>query len=550
MIRVILLTLLFVLLALIPTKSSAQLVSVPIPGSGLYINVMANPQPLQYLNANPSATNVTMGDDSVVNVPLPFTFPFYGQNFTNSWMYSNGAVNFKSGSAPGGFCCSGQPLTTSLNSGYNYSILPLWTDLIAGSSDSSHYKLGTSDSMTYGWYNINQYGTNNKSSFEVKIDSTGAVDMRTSGMFVSTSAAVTIGTVGDASKGEFTQLYYGQGINIGATQAYGIFNIDSCSSNPLSSANCAGYAAAYLTQQCNITQLYSSSCPGYAAAYLTQQCSLNPLYNSGCSGYAAAYKTQRCDANPLYATDCSGYSVAYFTQQCNLNGLYDQRCPNYSTAYARSQVLTTTTTTTTSTTTASTTTPSISVSSSGTVSTTVPLVSDTNVNNVITSTTTSAAPSATAAVPLVSTTPQQGVQNASVQTSSQASAPAARQETASSGNSRTAEAKPEAKAETKSNSQQMKDNATAKAKEEMKKNQTATTLEAQIATQGAVVNLMSFVPGFDNYQTAKIVDINALRMQRIYGKDVVENRFVNRRLFGGSDRLHQEMIEQQYQLGN
>jgi hypothetical protein len=514
---------LFVLLALIPPKSSAQLVSVPIPGSGLYINVMANPQPLQYLNANPSATNVTMGDDSVVNVPLPFTFPFYGQNFTNSWMYSNGAVNFKSGSAPGGFCCSGQSLTTSLNSGYNYSILPLWTDLIAGSSDSSHYKLGTSDSMTYGWYNINQYGTNNKSSFEVKIDSTGAVDMRTSGMFVSSSAAVTVGTVGDASKGEFTQLYYGQGINIGATQAYGIFNIDSCSSNPLSSANCAGYAAAYLTQQCNITQLYSSSCPGYAAAYLTQQCSYDALYSSS----------------------CPGYSAAYFTQQCNLNGLYDQRCPNYSTAYARSQVLTTTTTTT-STTTASTTTPSISVSSSGTVSTTVPLVSDTNVNNVITSTTTSAAPSATAAVPLVSTTPQQGVQNASIQTSPQAPAPAARQETAPAGNTRSAEAKTDSKA----NSQQMKANATAKAKEEMKKAETAATMEAQIATQGAVVNLMSFVPGFDSYQTAKIVDINALRMQRIYGKDVVENRFVNRRLFGGSDRLHQEMVEQQYQLGN
>ena len=523
MIRVILLTMLFVLLALIPPKSSAQLVSVPIPGSGLYINVMANPQPLQYLNANPSATNVTMGDDSVVNVPLPFTFPFYGQNFTNSWMYSNGAVNFKSGSAPGGFCCSGQSLTTSLNSGYNYSILPLWTDLIAGSSDSSHYKLGTSDSMTYGWYNINQYGTNNKSSFEVKIDNTGAVDMRTSGMFVSSSAAVTVGTVGDASKGEFTQLYYGQGINIGATQAYGIFNIDSCSSNPLSSANCAGYAAAYLTQQCNITQLYSSSCPGYAAAYLTQQCSYDALYSSS----------------------CPGYSAAYFTQQCNLNGLYDQRCPNYSTAYARSQVLTTTTTTT-STTTASTTTPSISVSSSGTVSTTVPLVSDTNVNNVITSTTTSAAPSATAAVPLVSTTPQQGVQNASVQTSPQAPAPAARQETAPAGNTRSAEAKTDSKA----NSQQMKANATAKAKEEMKKAETAATMEAQIATQGAVVNLMSFVPGFDSYQTAKIVDINALRMQRIYGKDVVENRFVNRRLFGGSDRLHQEMVEQQYQLGN
>ncbi len=208
----------------------------------------------------------------------------------------------------------------------------------------------------------------------------------------------------------------------------------------------------------------------------------------------------------------------------------------------------TTTTTTTSTTTVSTTEPSVQVRSDGKVdSTSVPLVKDSNVNNVITSTTTSATPSATAAVPLVSSTPQQGATNASVQTSPQtaSSTSNARQETAPAGGSRTTEAKTDSKA----NQQQMKANATEKAKEEMKKASTAATMEAQIATQGVVLGMMSFVPGFDSYQTATIVDINGLRLQRLYGKDVVENRFVNRRLFGGSDRLHQEMVDQQYQLG-
>jgi len=291
--------------------------------------------------------------------------------------------------------------------------------------------------------------------------------------------------------------------------------------------------------------LSSSSCPGYAAALLTQQCSISALYDPSCPNYATAYLTQQCSINALYSPSCPGYAAAYYTQQCSLNALYDSGCPGYSEAYAKKNILSSSTTT--STTTVSTTEPSVTVSSSGTVSTTVPLVSDSNVNSVITSTTTSAAPSATAAVPLVSTTPQQGVQNANLQTSTQTAAPASnsRQEAPASGNTRSAETKTDSKA----NQQQMKANATEKAKEEMKKASTAPTMEAQIATQGVVLGMMSFVPGFDSYQTATIVDINALRLQRLYGKDVVENRFVNRRLFGGSDRIHQEMVEQQYQLG-
>lgn len=291
--------------------------------------------------------------------------------------------------------------------------------------------------------------------------------------------------------------------------------------------------------------LSSSSCPGYAAALLTQQCSISALYDPSCPNYATAYLTQQCSINALYSPSCPGYAAAYYTQQCSLNALYDSGCPGYSEAYAKKNILSSSTTT--STTTVSTTEPSVAVSSSGTVSTTVPLVSDSNVNSVITSTTTSASPSATAAVPLVSTTPQQGVQNANLQTSTQTAAPASnsRQEAAASGNTRSAETKTDSKA----NQQQMKANATEKAKEEMKKASTAPTMEAQIATQGVVLGMMSFVPGFDSYQTATIVDINALRLQRLYGKDVVENRFVNRRLFGGSDRIHQEMVEQQYQLG-
>lgn len=353
------------------------------------------------------------------------------------------------------------------------------------------------------------------------------------------------------------------------------YTFDACASNPLSSPSCPGYAAAlltqqcsinalydpscpgyataYLTQQCSANALYSPSCPGYAAAYYTQQCSLNPLYDSGCPGYAVAYKTQRCDANPLYATDCPGYTVAYKTQQCNLNGLYATDCPNYAEAYAKKNILgvgtTTTTTTTTSTTTVSTTEPTVQVRSDGKVdSTSVPLVKDSNVNSVITSTTTSATPSATAAVPLVSTpsTSPQGVSSVNTQTTTQA--PAARQETTASASPSSQRA--EAKTETKADQQKMKDSATAKAKEEMKKAEKATSMEAQVATQGAVVGLMSFVPGFASYTSATMIDYNQIKMQRQYEKDTVDNRRVLRMLNGASDRLHSEMVDAQYNLGN
>jgi hypothetical protein len=327
------LVILIVGLVLITPRAKAQIVSVPIPGSPLTLNVQANPQPLQNLNQNPSATSYNLGDDGWANVPLPFSFPFYGQNFNMSTMYSNGAVQFGQpvpvGAWPNwnnAFCCSGQPLNSGLNPGYNYSIMPLWTDLM-GLNGNQHYTLGTNTTMTYGWYDVVQYGqNNNKSSFELKIDSTGGIDMRWSGAVVSYTP-VTIGTVGDASLGQYTQNYHGNGINIGPTQL--TTGIDLCVINPLSSPSCTGYAEAYKTQQCSISPLYDPSCPGYSQAYYTQQCTLNDLYDSGCPGYQEAYLTQQCTANPLYSVNCPGYQQTYFNQQCSLSALYSPNCPGY-----------------------------------------------------------------------------------------------------------------------------------------------------------------------------------------------------------------------------
>ena len=282
----------------------AQLVTVPIPGApGLSVTVATGTaaQPLVQLANQPGAVNVTMADDDNRAVPLPFVFPYWGQQFGQSWMHSNGVVSFQNPNITGNFCCTGQNLAETQNSSLNYAIMPLWTDLIA--VDGSHWYRGTANSMTYGWYGVNQFGTGNRSSFEVHIDQQGLVDMRLQGVMI-TASPVTIGMTGNLAQGEFVQHFYGsnfatQGLHIAALQ--GTTYVDPCLANPLSSPTCQGYAAAFLSQQCTITPLYDNSCPGYAQAYFTQQCTLNQLWDKSCPGYGAAYFEQQCSLDGLYA---------------------------------------------------------------------------------------------------------------------------------------------------------------------------------------------------------------------------------------------------------
>ena len=331
---------------------TGSLVSIPIPGgSGLSVTVGQGSAalPLQNINNLSDSTLLQLGDDGWANVPLPFVFPYWGQPFDKSTMYSNGVVQFGRPVPAGGwpnwnnsFCCHGEDLINSTNSGYNYSIMPLWTDLVDMTGQTSYYR-GTENSMTYGWYGIRQFGDRNASNtFELKINSSGAFDVRYGGTFITPTQGVTIGATGDLSRGEYFQYYHGMGfqgpttgLSWGALSGTGA--VDMCIINPLSSPTCAGYQAAYVTQQCTISALYDPSCPGYQAAYVTQQCSINPLYDSSCPGYANAYHEQQCSLNSLYATNCPGYAAAYLQLQCTANPLYSTTCEGYAAAYHNQQ---------------------------------------------------------------------------------------------------------------------------------------------------------------------------------------------------------------------
>lgn len=277
------------------------------------------------------------------------------------------------------------------------------------------------------------------------------------------------------------------------------YKVDVCVTNPLSSPDCPGYAAAYFNQQCTISALYNPSCPGYAQAYYTQQCTINPLYDSG----------------------CPGYQQAYFNQQCELDGLYSKECPNYATTYTKKYLLGSTTATTDT----IIKTDPVSIATTSTTTSNTSPISVTSVTSMIsggTSATTNTTITSSALSPSVATSATPATEDAKKSTTEVRSATAG-----SSGTT-------------------AKTRAEARAREVAKAAEKSATLEDQAATQGLVVGLMAFVPGFDSYSSTRITDINALEMQRRYGRPVVDNRSVLRQLSGASDQLHREMMEKQY----
>ena len=290
-----------------------------------------------------------ISDDGYARVPLQFPFPYYGQVFTESFMFSNGVVGFLN--PTNSWCCSGFDLRTNNGTPFNFAIMPLQTDLLNYSG--RFFTQGSSQFQRYTWENISEFGRpENLNTFNVEIRPSGYIAMNYEKLNISAGRPITIGMTGNTSLGEFTQYYHGAGFIDNVPRSYITeFTGNACATNPLS----------------------SPSCPNYAQAYLDQQCSLNQLYDPRCPQYAEAYHDYQCTLSPLYATDCDGYSTAYFNQQCGLNPLYDKNCTGYAEAYALANVIPKTTTTV-----------QVQISDTGTISTEPQVIGDQRVNQIIT----------------------------------------------------------------------------------------------------------------------------------------------------------------------
>ena len=323
--------------------------------------------------------------------------------------------------------------------------------------------------------------------------------------------------------------YYGPQVRVPSLKLE--YTVDLCVSNPLSDPSCPGYAAAYQTQQCSISPLFSPSCPNYT----TTQCSINPLYSPICPDYQTAYLLQQCSYDPLYSTSCSNYAEEYAKR--NIVGVPTTNTSTTTTQTKDAPSKTEATTT---------------VSNDGKVKTEVSKTGDNNVDSVIETKTTSVSPSdTTASVKL--TSPTTGGQNVGTQTDTKTQQTKTETKAAPSTNqqqttrtARTEQNEQRLRANEGKSNNEMKQASQEKAREEMKKVETSKSFENQVAIQPNVISAMSFVPGFNSYAQSTVPDILQKQLQKQYGRDVIDNRNAGRRMFGGSDRLHEEMINQQY----
>ena len=299
-------------------------------------------QALINLKTNYIATsyNLGAGDDQVSSVfNLDFTFTFYGEDFTQAKMATNGCLHFwRSGSS--GYC---NDYTPDPLPEITYTLYPFWTDLIRDNG-SSVLARNFTDKTVFGWYNLREYNrSNTDNSFEVILwKADDSFEFRYGGLNI-INHDVLIGEQG-ASDETYTYLFYDQcgkgttnvsGTCVNATwnnssfntllenggSLYGVGsgNALDCS-NPLNDTACSGYAAAYLTQQCDLDGLYSTQCPNYWDDLFDYECSYDSQYSPACPGYMVetfvhdSYYEEDMYGYEDYQDDQYGYVDPYYEE--------------------------------------------------------------------------------------------------------------------------------------------------------------------------------------------------------------------------------------------
>jgi hypothetical protein len=153
------------------------------------------------INGAPTTmTPLNLGDDATARVSLGFEFDYWDQTFTDAWVSSNGFVSFQ---GPANLCCNGQPIEQAQrNTIYGY-----WSDLISFSGNP--YYRRDDGSILFGWYGVNEYGTNNSSTFEIGLFSDGKIQLNYGNLGFSGGHTFTAGITGP-NAGDNIPLFYGQ----------------------------------------------------------------------------------------------------------------------------------------------------------------------------------------------------------------------------------------------------------------------------------------------------------------------------------------------------
>ncbi len=244
--------------------------------------------------SDPEIIEHQIADDGWVEVPLDFTFPFYGNSYVTSFMFSNGVVGFLdpldvpgTGYVHDGLCCSGQDFSSGATGvRFNYTIMPWHTDLI-DTGIGRFYTQGDETFQKYMWENLSEYYDRNTSNtFDLTIYPMGNIDVNYEQVHIK-NHAVTVGVVGDLSVGEYEQWFYNHPTN-------GAIFWNSQVDTPVEIEN--GESICNVIPDSHISCLYYPEV--YADNVYNQQCSLDPLYDYGCDGFSDAYIEEYVEEEP------------------------------------------------------------------------------------------------------------------------------------------------------------------------------------------------------------------------------------------------------------
>jgi len=156
--------------------------------------------PPQINGAPTTMTPLNLGDDGTRNVSLGFEFEYWGQTFTDAWVSSNGFVSFQSGAH---LCCNGQPIELAQRN----TIYAYWSDLI--SYTGNPYYRRDDGSILFGWYGVNEFGTNNSSTFEIGLFADGKIQLNFGNLGFSGYRDFTAGITGPTADDNIP-LFYGR----------------------------------------------------------------------------------------------------------------------------------------------------------------------------------------------------------------------------------------------------------------------------------------------------------------------------------------------------
>jgi len=234
--------------------------------------------------SDPEIIEHQIADDGWVEVPLDFTFPFYGNSYVTSFMFSNGVVGFLdpldvpgTGIVYDGLCCDGQDLSSFTGVRFNYTIMPWNTDLI-DTGIGRFYTQGDETFQKYMWEDLSEYYLpNTRNTFDLTIYPMGNIDVNYEEVQI-TNHAVTVAVVGDLSQGEYEQWFYNHPTS-------GAIFWNSQEDDPVEIAG--GESVCSVIPDSHISCLYYPQV--YADNVYNQQCALDPLYDYGCDGWDDAY---------------------------------------------------------------------------------------------------------------------------------------------------------------------------------------------------------------------------------------------------------------------